>query len=228
MIAGAEDFRYERKFIIADQPSAAATAAMLLRVHPALFREIYTERWVNSVYYDSIERDYFAASENGQSEREKIRIRWYGAAERSVLGAALEQKRKRNAVGTKLRWKLPDTDLSDLLDRRATRRLLASADVPEGTLALFATLQPDLFTRYRRRYYLSACGRFRATLDTNLEHREVGLDRLLEAHAQKNVAIVELKYAVEHDGAARSICDSFGVRSDKSSKYVTGMLQSRI
>ena len=66
-----------------------------IRQHPALFREVYPDRTVNSLYLDSpARRDYFQHV-NGVANRVKTRLRWYGPLTGPVERPTLERKFKR-------------------------------------------------------------------------------------------------------------------------------------
>ena len=42
-------------------------------------QKIYNKRFINSLYYDTKQRDMFYHSEEGVLPRKKIRIRWYNS-----------------------------------------------------------------------------------------------------------------------------------------------------
>jgi hypothetical protein len=215
--------RHERKFVVESGRASQAAVATLLRLHPALFSEIHQERWVNSLYYDTVDRKHYHASEIGLAERTKIRVRWYGALE-DAHEAALEIKSKSDAVGHKQRFALPgDTTLAALLDPVGAAAVMRSAAVPESVQVRLGGLYPDVVTRYRRRYWRAACGRFRITVDTDLAFRRVGPGGLDAGSREVATAVIEVKYAVEHDAAARNVMQFFRMRMGKKSKYVTGM-----
>ena len=41
------------------------------------FKEIYPERQINSIYFDTTNLDFFHDSEEGISPRKKVRVRYY-------------------------------------------------------------------------------------------------------------------------------------------------------
>ena len=216
--------RFERKYVVTGAAASQSAIAMLLRIHPALFSELYHERWVNSVYFDTVDHRHYSDSEAGLSDRQKVRIRWYGAVSDPVLKPVLEVKVKHNALGRKSRCPLGDASLEELLGPdRALGQVQGSRWPPAARLVLHG-LRPSLLNRYRRRYYLSACGRFRVTADTDLEFSDplagvrMGLTRLVIPAT----AIVELKYAVEHDTMAREVSNRFPFRVDRNCKYLVG------
>ena len=48
-----KQFRYERKYFIENM--SRETIETLIKLHPAIFREIYCERRVNNIYFDSFD-----------------------------------------------------------------------------------------------------------------------------------------------------------------------------
>ena len=46
------DYRYERKFFISELTKDEVES--LVRLHPAWFSEIYNQRFVNNIYFDSL------------------------------------------------------------------------------------------------------------------------------------------------------------------------------
>ena len=70
------DFRYERKFIapihMSDLMPSFVEAALFD------FSEIYIQRRINSIYFDTGRFDFAHQHINGDQERMKVRIRYYG------------------------------------------------------------------------------------------------------------------------------------------------------
>jgi VTC domain len=220
-----ESLRYERKFVVGGARGSQTALAMLLRLHPAMFSEIYAERFVNSIYYDTFDRRHYEEGEAGLSDRTKVRVRWYGVATGIVESPAVEFKIKHNTLGTKQRLSLEDASITDFIDTGRFARLLERSGVVPGVRAILTALRPSLLNRYRRRYYLSACGRFRVTVDTDLEYARVWNTAApaMGRSSDRVNTVVELKYALEDDTAARWIVSRFPFRADRNSKYVIGL-----
>ena len=212
--------RYERKFVPANFGAREADA--LIRLHPAAFREIYHARWVNNVYLDTPAFDHYEANVRGLSNRVKCRIRWYGDLQGPVGRPTLELKRKRGVVGSKESHPLQPFDHGDGFDARA---LLAKSDLPEALHHELAPLRPVLTNRYRRRYYLSADGSYRLTLDDELGYWPIGpaAGRFRCFVAEEPRVVLELKYALGHEEGASRIATRLPFRITRNSKYVVGV-----
>ena len=88
-----EKWRYERKFFISGLKKE--DIEFMVKLHPAIFREIYHERTVNNLYFDSYEMKSYLDNVSGNSQRAKVRIRWYGDLFGIIEKPVLEVKIKR-------------------------------------------------------------------------------------------------------------------------------------
>lgn len=222
--AAGSDYRFERKFYVEDLSTREIEA--LVFAHPAMFSPIHARRFVNNVYFDAPDRRALVENVDGVADRCKVRIRWYG----DLIGehrAALEFKIKRGQVGRKATFDAGRIAVSPGLSRRALARALRAVAVPPAFAELVIASEPTLVNRYRRRYYLSADGRYRLTLDDEQEFFPfvAGAATLLHRSRDRRGSVVELKYAPEHDGGAAAVTNVFPFRLTKSSKYVTGLLR---
>lgn len=217
------NLRYERKFL-AESMSLAETLALVLR-HPALFREAYPPRSVNNIYLDSPAlRDYHDHIQ-GVACRSKTRIRWYGSCGVIVEHPVLERKIKQGEVGGKISYPLPAMALDADDPRRVVDAALRCGDVPPMLRAAAGLLMPTLVNRYQRRYYVSADGSYRLTVDWDLQF--AGFARFAAGgslSAADPSVIIELKYAPCHaDNAADAVSNALPFRLTRCSKYVLGV-----
>jgi len=217
------DLRYERKFL--PTGSFLAEVLALVRQHPALFREAYPERPVNNLYFDTPGLRHYFDHVNGAACREKVRLRWYGEFHGRVENPRLEFKHRQGLLGGKTTHGLPAFSVNGGFDRDALAALWTRADLPEATRLQLRGVQPVLANRYRRRYFASADGHFRLTLDWALETYDVRA----AAHALRVVRpdepklILELKYDAAHAAEADRVANSFPFRLTRCSKYVLGL-----
>lgn len=221
--AEARGLRFERKFLV--ETLSASEMVSLVRLHPALFLETYPPRWINNLYLDSAERASFDDNVAGIADRVKVRIRWYGDLFGALPRPVLERKHKHGLLGGKEAYPLPPFTMAPGFDRDRLARVLAGADLPPAVREALATLEPHLLNRYRRRYYRSADGRIRLTLDDRREVRRAGPrnNAFVTRREDRRSVILELKYAPEDDARAVAIANRFPFRLTKSSKYVDGL-----
>lgn len=218
-----EELRYERKFLASHL--SLAGAILRIKLNSSAFSEIFHERKINNIYLDSPSLGNYFDNVNGNAERQKVRIRWYGALFGRARKPVLEIKMKNGLLGKKLGYPLPDFVLEPGFDAADVETLWRHPNVPRHVQAHLDHLHPKLINCYQRRYYLSADNRFRATLDWNLEfyriahHGNAFLHRVRESSCK----VLELKYPASSQSGAGAIANEFGFRLTRVSKYVLGM-----
>ena len=162
---------------------------------------------------------------DGAASRLKARVRWYGEVWGQIDRPALEFKIRDGLVSGKMAFTLPTLAVTGGFTREIFEAAFRWHSVPaEARLRLHA-LEPSLVTSYRRRYFRSADGAARLTLDSELRFlapRNPG--SLLPAPApDRPNTILELKYAPVHATEAARIMDGFPFRMTRCSKYVLGI-----
>ena len=75
------DYRYEIKFVL---DNARLSDAMQWLYNNTTANKTYNNRQVNSIYFDDV--DFSSVRDNlaGISQRNKLRLRWYGHQENSL------------------------------------------------------------------------------------------------------------------------------------------------
>lgn len=207
--------RYERKYRIEALSQELVTQG--LKLHPCGFRQLYPERQVNNIYFDSIGFTTFKENVSGLEQRQKFRVRWYGKDLLNVDHAVLEIKSRQNNLGDKIIIPIKAFSFLYISDLIAQINSLC----PKSS----GVLRPTLFNSYERSYWTSPDKKFRITLDKNLKYApmipEAFIGRqLLE---DKFVSILELKYDEIYDRKADRITQYLPYRLSKNSKYVNGI-----
>lgn len=216
------DWRYERKYFL--QFNSAHDAELLIRLCPRYFRQVHPDRYINNIYLDSPTLRCYWENVDGVSPRFKQRIRWYGALHQDNAAATLEIKRKYNAVGDKVRIALGAFNSAEAINDDSVAALLKSAGSDRPFLSHGDGFKCVLVNRYLRRYYATFDGLFRATIDRELRFYPVeGGRRMSDLAVQENAAIVEIKYARDHDVLAKEVLEHFPFRPTRISKYVHGV-----
>jgi hypothetical protein len=223
MITGPEIPRYERKFVT-DRLSVPEVLAIVRR-HPAAFREVYPARRVNNLYLDSHDLRDFYDHVNGVSHRKKTRIRWYGSPVGRISAPALELKLKRGLVNRKVSHRLPAIPVNGHVARADLEAGLDQADLPGLLRSALRHLHPSLANSYWRHYFLSADGRFRLTVDSNLQFaaaNQAAGDGAGHAPLARTL-VVELKFNLDAADGADYITNALPLRLGRCSKYVLGI-----
>ncbi|MEN6341935.1 MAG: VTC domain-containing protein [Methanospirillum sp.] len=211
-------WRYERKY--PQEIYSLAEVELLVRLHPALFIEAHPPRWVNSLYFDTPTLGGLADSVDGQRDRVKVRIRWYGEMKRRIKSPAIEFKRKRGRLGSKDRYDLAPIDFKNGI-APSQENLEGRPPLPDDIQSALRLLVPVSLVRYRRLYYLSADRRFRLTVDADLSFYRVlpGSRRLVRLPDTFRGTVVEVKYGSDDDEAARPVLEALPFRWSRFSKY---------
>jgi len=216
--------RYERKF---DNTTASLTQVeLIVRLHPAHFREAYPPREINNIYFDTPSLASFTDHVMGAAHRSKLRLRWYGAECGTMAKPVLEVKNKDGHVGTKEQYTLAPCEFNGTIDETHLKRAAVETGLPSRVSERLASSTPALLNRYARRYYVSADGRFRITIDSELSFRVINNRHhgYRSSYTDRRLIIVELKYAADHDEDARDVGGGLPFRVSKLSKYVQGLV----
>ncbi len=180
---------------------------------------------MQSLYFDSMDLGSFEDNLAGIAGRRKARMRWYGDAI-NVRQARLEIKCKRHRLGLKFSYpleldapldSLPFPELSSCIRER----------LPDEAQILFGRMsEPVLTTRYRRRYFASADGRVRVTLDRKIQifdqYEFATLNGDLPAILPE-ISILEVKYPARIDSWVRESMEALPTRLSRFSKYTVGV-----
>jgi len=215
--------RYERKALISGL--VPAQIEFLLKTHPLLFREIHHQRHINNIYFDTIERSIYADGVEGAVRRQKVRVRWYGDLVGAIDAPVLELKNKQGLVGWKDSFPLKPFSLTKDTGAASLRPCLVTREGLEWFERELASLDAVLVNRYSRRYFQSAHGRIRATIDTDptyyrVPNRDGG--RWVR-YQDRTHTVLEFKYDAKDDDELRLLLADSPFRLTKSSKYVQGI-----
>ncbi len=222
---GSEDqvFRFERKYHIRDVPTAEVES--WVRRSPALFSEVYAPRFVNNIYLDAHGLDAYFQNLSGLADRTKLRVRWYGNLLGPIARPVLEFKIKRGLVGTKESYPLRPFTLARGFGVGDLRSLFAGSDLPPSVRLQLSEGEPALINRYHRKYFLSANGTYRLTLDSQLEFYRIHRhdNQFLSRSTLADSTVMELKYSGAIADLDDRITNFFPFRVTRMSKYVCGL-----
>ena len=223
MVTENAELRYERKFVF--EYKHPAYVEVLVRNHPANFSEIFQLRHVNNIYFDKSGLRHLSDNYDGNTHRQKVRIRWYGDTFGQVKEPILEFKIKNGELGSKRSYPLPDFKIEKGFDTLEINKILARADLPAAVTESLKGLEARLVNTYYRRYFRSFDHQFRFTIDHKLEYYSFSHQQNLFIHRIKDYqnVILELKYGIECAQDASSISTKLPVRMSKFSKYVSGI-----
>lgn len=218
-------FRYERKYLV--QNLKDFQVENIIKINPAFFKEIYTERYINNIYFDTPRFDFYFDNTVGRPYRVKYRIRWYGDLYGKISNPILELKIKQGLVGTKRSFELESFDFSSNFNYKNLKNVFDNSKLPDDVLVRLNNLTPTLVNRYKRKYFIDFSNKFRITVDKNISYfpiqNQINSGRFF--HKDLKSIVVELKYDNELNEDAKKISNKLPFRLTKNSKYVTGVQQ---
>lgn len=218
-----EELRHERKFLISDY--SGKEVEQVIKYNPACFTEIYHPRTINNIYFDSLGFNSYYGNVDGERDRVKARIRWYGKLFGQVDKPILEFKIKRGLLGKKDFYPLSHFVLDKSFSKQHFVMLLNSESVPTDIKNDMLAMQPTLLNSYVRKYFISADKKFRLTIDTNLQFYRISNNQNVFIHSvvdHKSV-VLELKYDSQYENEAKEIGSALPFKLTKNSKYLQGI-----
>lgn len=214
--------RYERKFVVQDMHYH--NVVQQVRHHKSAFSPLFQPRYINNIYFDTNDVDFYADNVSGKGSRKKVRIRWYGDVFGRASKPVLEFKMREGLLGNKLSFPLASFSIDESFTNDYIQDIFSKSELPDWVMMILRMLKPSLLNRYNRQYFISFNNNFRLTIDDELTYYGVGsgLNNFLEKHTNDDI-IVELKYDNLHEGKESSyITNNLPFRLTKSSKYVDG------
>lgn len=218
-----EPLRYERKFLITDY--SYKDIEQLIKFHPACFSEIFHKRTINNIYFDTLGMSNYYDNVEGEKDRVKVRIRWYGDLMGEIQAPTLEYKIKKGLLGNKLSFALAPFVLDTKFDKSQIEKAFDKEGLPVSVKNEVMTLKPMLLNSYVRRYFLSADKKFRVTIDHNLTYFKIGYggNTFLNKVVDFRSSVLELKYDSSDEPEAKQVGNAFPFMLTKNSKYLTGL-----
>ena len=193
------DLRYEIKF--KSQPLNYFEIISLLKSSKMYdFKECYSPRTVNSIYLDTTSFSAYLDSINGNQNRVKYRIRWYGNEQ--LIKSKLEIKRKFGSVGNKQLFDFDSFDNSISFTSKLFRNLVNLNKTIDYSLKNYLyNLIPTVLISYERRYFISNDLNLRVTIDRNINYSYISPYKNLNKlkPIKENVIIIETKFQREYN-----------------------------
>jgi len=211
------NLRLERKWIFNNTDKITLLSNLInSNLH---FKEQFEERFVNSIYYDNLSLTSAVDNLDGNTNREKFRVRWYGENVDLLKNPILERKIKKNFYGYKKYYPLKKLDKIKFNEKN-----LSILTKKINFLIKHKNLYPVSFTSYKRIYLISSNGLIRATLDFDVRYKKL-MNYIEEFFLHVNDIILEIKYPHNLDTYLRNELSGI-TRISKNSKYLNSLLNS--
>ncbi len=212
--------RFEKKFFISDITKQEIENN--IKLHPAVFSEIYYERFVNNIYLDSFDLSNYFDNLTGISERRKVRIRWYGDLLGEIKSPVLEIKIKSNNLSYKISYPLVEFSLDKNFTIETIRDVFIKSQLPQSLKGEFLSFEMSSFNRYKRKYFQSKDKAFRFTIDSEMQFYSLFSmwNNFLDKRVDRKNIVLELKYdGQQREGTIDFVTNFLPYRLTKSSKY---------
>ena len=195
-----------------------------LLASPLCFRESFPPRKINSLYFDTPDFKTINESFSGTSTRAKHRFRWYGKLS-GATNPTYEIKCKKGHLS----WKIL-TPLEFAIDTEARdwdAALTDNSGVSSSRIISLPGSRPVSIVSYYRRYYESANGRVRVTLDNEISF----LDQTI--HFRPNFSlgrnspeklVVEIKLSQKDSALLEELKRTLDFVPQRFSKYCESLL----
>jgi hypothetical protein len=182
-----------------------------------MFIKTFSERTVNSFYFDTENYKDVWDNINGYSDRKKIRLRWYDDLKNSEV--FIEKKEKKNFITHKEVSKIGNFGNFNLLNKFINSQDFKKYDLKYSN----NNLKKTILVEYKRNYYELPNKKLRVTVDNYIKifyNYPLGFINL-------DKTIVELKYDLKNSSYVNLFVKENKLlnRNRKFSKYVNSFLE---
>lgn len=192
-----------------------------LRRLPACLRQLHPSRHVQSMYFDTWSSQAVRENLAGISQRQKIRMRWYGEGTGQVM-ANLECKKRNNSLGDKDVFAL-DAPIQVAGSCRRKLTSAVTAAMPAAARPLMLGMEPVQWIRYQRDYLGTADGRLRITIDHDLTAFEQRFGSRIQDQRRTllpEIVVVEIKADATDGHSISQWLQGIPLRPSKCSKFM--------
>ena len=195
-----------------------------------LIREIFHERFINNIYFDTLGYSDYLANLHSEPDRKKYRIRWYGELKGHIEKPMLELKYKRGMTGGKKSLPLPEYAFGETFSYAAYASSLRGRFQNDGEAGFLTDellqREPVLVNRYSRRYFLTLDGKYRITLDRDMWFYSYPTALRMKNYrfgTQAPSMVMEIKFESADAKGAGDLLNDLKFRVYRNSKYINGM-----
>ena len=210
------DFRNEKKILFFESENYLINFLKFLN-----FKEVYYKRKINSIYFDTFDLIDLKDTIDGEKNRSKLRLRWYGNTFNSTIRPTLENKIKVNNQNFKIKQKLKKLKIKDKFSTKQIKEFMNDQKIDnESVLLKYKNSKPNIYISYYRRYFLNK--KIRITLDSNLHSKDFYKKKNLSKYdyiVKKKFNIIEIKYKDDKNNSIKNIMEFINNRITKFSKY---------
>lgn len=212
-----EELRYEKKWVY-NKNHFHQIISKLCRSN-LKFKVQHESREVNSIYFDDNKLSNVRENLEGEKNRKKLRVRWYG--EENLVDEVFLEIKQKNALKTfKKRQIIKFNKKINICDFDNLNNLKKKIKINHLNNNI---LYPKIHIKYKRTYLVSSNNLIRATLDENIRYRKLSTFNEI-FYRNFNNLILEMKYDINLDQYFRTTINQIFSRYSKNSKYVNCMI----
>lgn len=200
----------------------------------SFFQQSYFPRVVNSLYFDTLNYDFASSNMSGESNRIKVRARWYAKSDEKFIDSFrsesqsfnFELKRKFNNISDKLSiGKISFKKEDEYINRINNIQKKLNSICKDHEILHKYTLCKAVFTNYDREYYeLTSNQNIRLTVDKNISYCDCE-NPSMPLLISKDYVVVELKFNPKLSKKVIPIMNNFPFRQVRSSKFLSTIAQ---
>ena len=160
------EFRNEKTVIFTQKENYLINFFKFLK-----FREIHQKRRINSIYFETPDLKDLKDTIDGEKNRSKLRLRWYGNTFNNFAECVLENKIKVNNKNYKIRHNLGKIEFKNIISTHQISKILKNLKKIDDKFKIqYKIRNPNLLISYERRYFMYK--NIRITLDINLKSKD--------------------------------------------------------
>ena len=206
--------RFERKWVF-NNVIDLNQIFILLHRSKFFFNNQFSDRQVNSIYFDDQHYSSIRQNIDGISKKKKYRLRWYGS-QNNITKPVFEKKKKNGFVVNKENFplkKLNNLNLQNFDDLKKIEIFI------NNKFNFRNKVLPILSTHYLRSYFVSSNNLIRATVDRNLKSFSLYQKKNFNIIKEFRDIILEIKYDTNLDDYVRENLKNISFRLSKNSKF---------
>jgi len=213
------DYRYEIKFVL---DNSRLSDAMQWLYNETTAIKTYDNRKVNSIYFDDVGFSSVRDNLAGISQRNKLRLRWYGEQKHTL--PIFEVKTKNGRLGCKTTYPIQsiENSLMKLNIDKITSKCIS--DLEEQNIVFDEHLVPTLQVNYEREYYETHEG-IRITIDQNIQFSDTQLHTTLDENNSfpYPFKVMEIKFKPSMKNTVAKLIQPLHITPKRHSKYLVGL-----
>jgi len=213
------DYRYEIKFVL---DNSRLADAMQWLYNETTANKVYDNRAVNSLYFDDVSFSSVRDNLAGISQRNKLRLRWYGEQKHTL--PIFEVKTKNGRLGCKTTYPIQsiENSLMKLNIDKITSKCISGLE--EQNIVFDEHLVPTLQVNYEREYYETHEG-IHITIDQNIQFSDTQLHTTLDENNSfpYPFKVMEIKFKPSMKNTVAKLIKPLHITPKRHSKYLVGL-----